>query len=123
MHLDHINIKGPAELLENEKQFFCDVLGLREGYRPEFPSKGFWLYADDKAVIHLSESNQHVPTCQQGCFDHVAFRSSDLAALVQRLERKHIEHSLVHVKEISLSQVFLKSPSGTRIEINGKMKQ
>ena len=30
MKLDHINIKAPAQLLDREKQFFLDLLGLTE---------------------------------------------------------------------------------------------
>ena len=118
MHLHHINIKGPIELLAKEKEFFCEVLGLEEGYRPEFSSNGFWLYADDKAIVHLSESEKHFKNEKQGFFDHIAFQSSGVKYLISTLKDKGINYSIVYLPEIDMSQVFFKSPSGTGIEVN-----
>ena len=33
--------------------WYCDILGLRTGPRPDFPFQGAWLYAGENAVIHL----------------------------------------------------------------------
>ena len=118
MNLHHINIKGPRELLEQEKEFFCSILGLREGHRPEFSSNGYWLYANDKPIVHLTESEKHFRNEKQGYFDHIAFQSSNLEKLVQLLKIRDVDHSVVYLQEIDMSQVFLKSPSGTGIEIN-----
>ncbi len=59
MKLHHINIKAPRELLQQERDFFCVVLGLHEGIRPDFSIRVYWLYAGDKAIVHLSESDAH----------------------------------------------------------------
>ena len=59
MHLDHINIAAPAELLAKTRDFYCDVIGLAEGFRPTFSRKGFWLYSKGKPIIHLVESLEH----------------------------------------------------------------
>jgi catechol-2,3-dioxygenase len=118
MRLHHINIKAPRELLEQEKDFFCEVLGLREGNRPNFSSKGYWLYADDKAIVHLSESEEHFNNEKQGYFDHVAFQTTNLEKLIQILEVRKIEFSTVYLPEIEMTQVFLTAPSSTGIEIN-----
>ena len=118
MRLHHINIKAPRELLEQEKDFFCEVLGLREGNRPNFSSKGYWLYADDKAIVHLSESEEHFNNEKQVYFDHVAFQTTNLKKLIQILEVRKIEYSTVYLPEIEMTQVFLTAPSSTGIEIN-----
>ncbi len=118
MNLHHINIKGPRDLLEQEKDFFCSVLGLREGHRPEFSSKGYWLYANGRPIVHLTESEKHFKNEKPGYFDHVAFQSSNLEKLVQLLKTRGVDHSIVYLHEIDMSQVFLKSPSGTGIEVN-----
>ena len=118
MQLHHINIKGPQELLEREKEFFCEVLGLREGDRPGFSSRGYWLYADGKAIVHLSESDSHFSNENQGFFDHVAFQTSNLVEFIQVLKDRKIDHSIVYLAEIEMTQVFFKAPSGTGIEIN-----
>ena len=118
MDLHHINIRGPRELLEQEKDFFCSVLGLREGNRPDFTSNGYWLYANDKPIVHLTESAKHFRNEKQGYFDHAAFDSSNLEELVRLLKTRALDYSVVYIQEINTSQVFLKSPSGTGIEIN-----
>ncbi len=118
MNLHHINIKGPGELLEQEKEFFCSVLGLQQGHRPDFSSKGYWLCTNNKPIVHLTESKKHFKNEKQGFFDHVAFQSSDLNKFIQHLKERGVDYSVVYLQEIKMSQVFLKSPSGTGIEIN-----
>jgi catechol 2,3-dioxygenase-like lactoylglutathione lyase family enzyme len=118
MILHHINIKAPAALMEEEKRFFCDLLGLREGDRPNFSSKGHWLYSDDQAIVHLALSEQHFHNESQGYFDHVAFQTSELPDLLQRLDSAGIKYSSNYVSELGMTQVFLKSPSATGIEVN-----
>jgi hypothetical protein len=34
MKLDHINICGPLDLLEQLRVFYCHLLDLRDGFRP-----------------------------------------------------------------------------------------
>ncbi len=118
MQLHHINIKGPQKLLDREKEFFCEVLGLREGDRPSFSSRGYWLYADNKAIVHLSESESHFDNEKQGFFDHVAFQTSNLVKFIQILKARKIDHSIVYLAEIEMTQVFCNAPSGTGIEVN-----
>ncbi|MBT8058534.1 MAG: hypothetical protein HKP03_06270 [Xanthomonadales bacterium] len=36
MKLDHINICGPLDLLEQRRVFYCHLLDLRDGFRPRF---------------------------------------------------------------------------------------
>jgi len=116
MKLDHINIRAPRALLEQEKRFFCEQLGLREGERPAFGSHGYWLYADDAAVVHLSEGEARV--AGTGHFDHAAFRSTGLRKLVETLDRHGTEYRVARVPELDLTQVFVDSPAKVRIEIN-----
>ncbi len=85
MHLDHINIAAPFDLLEKVRDFYCAVLDLKVGFRPDFSDRGFWLYSDDKPLVHLSERSERQPSRQPGALDHVAFRSSGLAAMKNRL--------------------------------------
>ena len=55
MQLDHINIRAPGELLEEVKDFYCGLFGLEDGFRPDFGQGGYWLYSEDRPVVHLSE--------------------------------------------------------------------
>ena len=34
--LDHINITAPKVVIDAVRQFYMDVLGLKDGFRPDF---------------------------------------------------------------------------------------
>ena len=118
MKLHHINIKAPRELLEQEKNFFCEVLELREGDRPDISSKGYWLYAGDEPIVHLSESETDFRNEQQGYFDHVAFQTTNLDKLIQILKAREIDYSTVYLTERNVTQVFFRAPSHIKIEVS-----
>lgn len=118
MHIDHINISAPMTLLEKVRDFYCDVLGLSEGFRPEFSKNGFWLYADEKPIIHLSETHEHDEGDKQGYIDHFALQGVGVASVIEKLEEAEIEYRTSYVAEISLTQIFCKDPSGTGVELN-----
>lgn len=115
MLLDHVNIKAPMGLLEREKAFFCDVLGLRDGDRPDFGIRGYWLYAGDKAVVHLSEGDAG---SGQGAIDHVAFRSEGVDRLVRTLDDSGTEYTTFYVADLDTTQVFVRTPSNIKVEVN-----
>ena len=118
MHIDHINVAAPAELLEKVRDFYCDVLGLTEGFRPNFSKGGYWLYSGEKALIHLIVSSRHHQNEKQGYFDHFALRTTGLTKMLDRLDKFDIEHTTSHIAEINLTQIFCKDPSGTGVEIS-----
>jgi catechol 2,3-dioxygenase-like lactoylglutathione lyase family enzyme len=118
MQIDHINIKAQSGLLKEVRDFYCHVLGLVEGFRPKFRSGGFWLYADGKAIIHLSESSEHHGDGMQGSFDHFAIRVDDMSAITERLDKIGLVYTTVQLSEIGLTQLFFKDPAGTGVEVN-----
>ena len=117
MHIDHINISAPKELLEQLRDFYCNVLGLREGFRPNLSRPGFWLYAGDNALIHLVESNSHYANDRQGYLDHFALRSAGLPKTLERLRSCNIDYRTSYIAELGLTQVFCRDPAGTGVEI------
>ena len=52
---NHFNLRAEQALLERLRDFYVDVVGLREGPRPPFDFHGYWLYLQDQAVLHLAE--------------------------------------------------------------------
>src|SRR5690348_7240210 len=88
----HYNLRAPRSLLDELCTFYCDVVGLKIGERPPFGSFGYWLYAGEQAVLHLTEAglgevrNVHVTAT----FDHVAFECSDQEAMEQHLQARGI---------------------------------
>ena len=118
MHVDHINIAAPARLLEEVKDWYQQVLDLVEGFRPQFSGKGYWLYSGSKPIVHLSERDGYLESDSQGYLDHVAFQGSGLGAMEERLRSLGIEYRSNHIPEIPMTQLFVRDPAGTGVEIN-----
>ncbi len=117
MHIDHINISAPKELLESVKEFYCAIFGLVAGRRPNFSTPGFWLYSGDNAIIHLMESSEHYSNEKQGYLDHVAYKTTGLKELVNKLNALNIEYTVNSMPEMHMSQVFFKDPAGVGVEV------
>ena len=49
--LHHVTVK--TDDLEATRDFYRDVLGLEEGFRPELDFPGYWLYCGEVPVVHL----------------------------------------------------------------------
>jgi len=54
--IHHVSFHVPQPLMDDMKDFYCSVLGLHVGYRPEFRQFGYWLYADTIPLVHLYEA-------------------------------------------------------------------
>jgi catechol-2,3-dioxygenase len=120
--LGHINIRAPAALIWELRQFYIDIVGLREGPRPTFRSgsNGHWLYAGELDVVHLSVSTAPVSSDaprSTGWLSHIAFECSDLSATLAVLEENAIEYELDEVDALNQVQIFLTDPAGIGIEL------
>lgn len=118
MQLDHFNIAAPMALLDTVRDFYVEVLGFEEGFRPGFQRRGYWLYAGGKPSIHLIESDRHEDSEGKGYLDHIAFRASGLADFLQRLERNGIRFRRSFITELTMTQLFFEDPAGTGLEVN-----
>jgi len=121
--LDHYTIQC-ADMLAT-RDFYRDVLGLAEGFRPNIPFPGHWLYCGDKAVVHLlgadgvlPENRGTKPGDNTGGLDHIAFRGTDAAAAIARLEAHGIAYRENLLRDIGLHQVFVRDPNGIMVEMN-----
>lgn len=118
--LDHYNLRASRETLDVLKDFYCDVVGLKNGPRPPFATFGYWLYAGDRAVLHLSEARAgevraaHVTNT----FDHVAFNCADLAATQAQLAQLGVACTRADVPGTGQVQLFFKDPVGNGVELN-----
>jgi catechol-2,3-dioxygenase len=117
IELDHYNLKAPAELLAELKVFYTEVIGLQEGFRPKFRSSGIWLYASDRALLHLTEA-ELAPGGVNGAFNHIAFKCVGLEQMVAKLDRLSIEYTVSEVQQLGQTQLFLKDPAGVGVELN-----
>ena len=117
MHIEHINISAPVEILIKTRDFYCDVFGLVNGHRPNFKRAGFWLYSDGKPLIHLTESNEDFQgNITQGYFDHFAFQLSGLGDFIANLESLKMTYKIEYLRETGVTQVFIRDPSGIGVE-------
>ncbi len=118
MHLDHFNIRAPKAQLDDVKKFYIQVLGFQEGFRPRFNSQGQWLYANDKAILHLSEDERRVTPKKEDFMDHIALRGVGVNEFAQKLKDLSIEFRSATIPDIDLTQLFFKDPAGITIELN-----
>ena len=117
-YLDHFNIRAPKGKLEDVKNFYMEVLGFTEGFRPNFNSPGQWLYAGDKAILHLSEDDMRKTPKGEDFLDHIALRCVGVNEFVKKFNDRGISFMTARIPEIDLVQLFFNDPSGTLIELN-----
>jgi catechol 2,3-dioxygenase-like lactoylglutathione lyase family enzyme len=125
--IDHVNLRAGAPALEALRAFYCDVLGLEHGDRPPFETAGYWLYAGGRPVVHLAEAapDGEANTARarfavgerHQALDHIAFRCSGLAEMVERLVDKGVPYAVRVVPLARQLQVLIEDPAGTRIEL------
>jgi catechol 2,3-dioxygenase-like lactoylglutathione lyase family enzyme len=116
--------------IESTRDFYCNVLGMREGFRPPLGFPGYWLYLGDTPVIHIAEWQTYTshsasrgipvttPAAGTGALDHIAFNATDYDELLASLERNGVSVHRNITNANGLRQVFLLDPNGIKLEIN-----
>jgi glyoxylase I family protein len=119
--LHHVNLRVPADEIAALTVFYSEVVGLRVGPRPPFGSPGVWLYAGERAVVHLSQCRpgEELPPVEQrrSSFSHVALDCTGLAAMARRLQAKGMDFRVTEVPLTKERQIFFSDPSGTGVEL------
>ena len=122
--LDHINIQ--TRDMAQTIAFYQGLLGLVAKTAPRRkPEERQWLYAGDRAVIHLNlfgtdntYAREVIPGGTTGAIHHVAFECDNLDAMVARLEAKDLRYERAELPEISLTQLFVVDPNNVLLELN-----
>ena len=118
--LNHINIRTVK--MEETKDFFIDVVGLEIGFRPDFPSHGYWLYCGEVPIVHLSLSDPEgdprtMHSGRGNGLDHIGLSARDLAGTEETLS----DHGVTYRKCLAgggrLVQVFFLDPNGVQVEL------
>jgi catechol-2,3-dioxygenase len=116
---NHVNMRAPRELLESLKGFYCDVVGLAVGKRPDVGLFGYWLCIGNQAVMHLAEATAEdsVTINTPTIIDHLAFDCDDREGTEQRLRDRGIEFRGGRAGMFSMTILFCKDPAGTAVEL------
>ena len=121
---DHVNIRtGNLDALVG---WYADILGLRTGFRPDFPFPGAWLYLGDQAIIHLVGTD-HDPSPfsedEDLRMEHVSFRATGFAEFKAKLEDRSIPHRITELDEVGLALVNIRDPDGNHLHIDFDLKE
>jgi catechol 2,3-dioxygenase-like lactoylglutathione lyase family enzyme len=112
----HINTRSTD--VDRTKAFYV-LLGLREGDRPPFASRGYWLYLGDQPVLHLvqrPENQEHYDG--SGNVDHIAFAADDLEGVRRALAAAGLPFRETVVPRDGSIQIFIRDPDGVCVELN-----
>src|SRR5690349_24583468 len=129
-HIEHYLIA--ADDLDATRDWYCRVLGMEEGWHPDFGFPVVWLYLGGRDVVHIGPSAKQAGEIQKaylgrtsqstgagtGAIDHIAFRATGLRAMMAQLEKEKITFSRRRANGQALFQLFFYDPNGIKIELN-----
>jgi catechol 2,3-dioxygenase-like lactoylglutathione lyase family enzyme len=118
--------------LDKSRDFYCDLLGLRDGKRPDFPFAGYWLYLGDTAVVHMANRDpkalqapylrRNVDSLDRfehtGAVDHIAFAAKDLKGMMEKVAKWKVKARHNSVPDFNIHQMFVQDLDGLTIELN-----
>lgn len=115
--LNHFTVT--AEDRERTLGFYCGLLGLREGPRPDLGFPGSWLYADGQpsAVLHIYW-DRPMSASRTGVIDHMAFTARDLKAVKARFDTAGQKYELKRQAGAGTWQLFTFDPNGAKVELD-----
>lgn len=108
---DHIHICVPPERLEEARQFYADVVGLKPTHRPEvFRHPGYWFEIGNIG-FHIGIEPGLLSTSR-----HSAFEVTDLGAARKLLEDNGVK-TYEEEKLADRERFFFLDPFGNRMEL------
>ena len=115
---DHFNITAPQPLLDSVRDFYVQILGFHEGFRPNFPYSGYWLYQGEQAMIHLVVPDKgNLEANQNGYLDHIAFLCGDFEEMSNTLKSNSISFEKLTIPDTKACQLVFYDPTGLKIEL------
>ena len=121
--VDHFNIVIAESQVEATLRFYREVLGLKEGFRPNFGRPGWWLYAGDHPVLHISLKKVEPTVGGTGSLDHIALNASGWPEMKAKLERHGIAFEEQLVADNTQLQIFFRDTNGLKIELDYSLKE
>ncbi|HJN10544.1 MAG: VOC family protein [Pirellulaceae bacterium] len=104
--------------LESSLAFYCDVLGFRPIWRPDFAFPGAWLF-NYGVQIHLiaTAAGEAVTGDISIRADHVAFHVANTDDVKRLLQEHGIPFRENVVPDTGVTQLFFLDPDGNHIEL------
>lgn len=104
---DHLAFN--AENIDALQEDFTALLDLESGYRPDFPFPGYWLYKDERAVVHIITNQTELAALT---LNHIAFRIGENTAKEVRefLGNNGLLYQLTRVPVNNNLQFFISVP-------------
>jgi catechol 2,3-dioxygenase-like lactoylglutathione lyase family enzyme len=99
--------------------FYCGLLGLAEGARPDLGFPGAWLYTPGgrQAVLHIYW-DRPMPALRTGVIDHLAFSATDLRSVKARFDAAGVGYELRRQPGAGTWQLFSLDPNGAKVELD-----
>ena len=114
--MNHFTIT--AENREATLGYYCGLLGLQEGHRPDLGFPGAWLYAGgEQAVLHIYW-DRPMPTQRTGVIDHMAFSARGLREVKARFDAAGVKYDLRQQAGSGTWQLFSFDPNGAKVELD-----
>ena len=129
--MDHYALR--TDNLQPTRDFYVDVIGMKEGPRPDLDFPGHWLYLGDVPVVHLiyfdhdSDGSTFDGIMGRrdkyaddgtGSVDHLTFRAQDFYGMRKHFAEKGVKTKENFINDFNLSQIFIDDPNGATIEMN-----
>ncbi len=116
--LDHVNLRTTrmAEMIT----WYVDVLGLRNGPRPDFGFPGAWLYAGEDAFVHLIDIDapEGIGSDKDLKLEHFAFTAKGAVAFEERLKNRDETYRRIENAETGLIAFNVWDPDGNHIHVD-----
>ncbi len=111
--LDHANIVSND--IDGTRRFYVDIIGLTEGFRPDFGFPGIWLYHSGKPILHIVYTEDlRRPV---GSLDHFSFSVDDFDKVLVTLDAANVPYTAKDIPDNVGRQAFLTDPNGVTVEL------
>ena len=118
LNLHHVNIE--TSKLEETRRFYEDLLGLKAGPRPSFPTVGYFMYLGNDPIVHLLEAktNDEKDLKALNRIDHFGLMCTGLEETRAVLKAKNIKFQEARgVANDRIFRLFVEDPNAVTIEL------
>jgi catechol 2,3-dioxygenase-like lactoylglutathione lyase family enzyme len=113
--MNHFTViaEDPAKTMD----YYVNLIGLKDGPRPDLGFPGAWLYAGGRAILHVY-FDRPVPKQRAGVIDHMAFTAKGLKEVKARFDAKGVKYDLRQQAGAGTWQLFSYDPNGAKVELD-----